>query len=116
MNPRLRLLIIIAIIVAVLAAFNPGMNEFNGYVQKQIKIASVDSPDFGIRDMMSGISKDALNEAKEQGAVRKDYVIFSIFEIRNPREQKVHKVLGFAKKVFIPLNESPKWDEVGKEL
>ena len=111
MNSRIRFLFIVALLVALLAAFNPGLDEFNGYVKKQIE-RPADSMDKPLRDMVSGISKDALKEAQEKGAVRKDYVIFSIFEIRNPREQKVHKILGFGKKIFIPLNETPKWEEL----
>jgi hypothetical protein len=61
---------------------------------------------------MSGISPNALKEAQEKGAARKNYLIFSIFEIRNETDGKVHRILGFGKRVFIPLNESPKWEEL----
>ncbi len=115
MNSRLRLFLVIAIIVGGLAAVNPGLDEFYAYVQKQteMSVSSVDKP---MRDLMVGISKDALAEAQAQGAVRKDYVICSIFVINNEREKKIHKVLGFAKKIFIPLNESPKWEELKGEF
>lgn len=112
MSPRIRFLMIVATIALVLAAVNPGLVEFNAYIQAQIEKAQEDSVDKQIRDLMVGVSKTALQEALKKGAVRKDYAVFSIFEIDNPAEKKVHKILGFAKKVFIPLNESPKWEEV----
>jgi len=117
MNSRMRFLIILALLVAILAAFNPGLDEFKNYVKNKINIETtgnaIDKP---LRDLVSGISKEELKEAQEQGAIRKDYVIFSIFEIRNAHENKVHKILGFGKKIFIPLNETPKWDELKEDF
>ena len=112
MNPRIRFLMVVAAIALVLAASNPGLMEFNAYVKAQIEKSQDTSVDRQMRDMMVGVSKTALQQALEKGAVRKDYAVFSIFEIENPAENKIHKILGFAKKVFIPLNESPKWDEL----
>jgi len=111
MNSRLRVLIVLALVGGLLAAFNPGLNDFYAYVQKKME-ASGNPADKPFQDLMAGISKEALKEAQEKGAVRKDYGIFSVFEINNVREKKIHKVLGFGKKVFIPLNETPKWDEL----
>jgi hypothetical protein len=115
MNSRLRLFLVIAIIVGGLAAVNPGLEEFSAYVKKQLErsTSTVDQP---MRDLLSGISKNALAEAEARGVVRKDYVVCSIFEINNEREKKIHKVLGFGKKIFIPLNESPKWEELKGEF
>jgi|GEM_PF-1801078 len=115
MNSRLRLFLVIAIIVGGLAAVNPGLEEFSVYVKKQMEI-SASSANHPMRDLLSGISKEALAEAEAQGVVRKDYVICSIFEIKIVHERKTHKVLGFGKTIFIPLNESPKWDELKGEF
>jgi hypothetical protein len=115
MNPRLRLWLKIGIPVALLASVNPGFDEFSTYVHRQSTVAGK-AGDRPLRGMMSGISADALKEAREKGATRKNYVIFSIFEIRNAAEGKVHRILGFGKKIFIPLNETPKWEELKLEF
>ena len=111
MNPRLRHFLWIALPVGVLALLNPGYDEFYAYIQQQIS-TSGNSSAKPLRDMMSGISAKALKEAQEKGAARKNYFIFSVFEIRNETEGKVHRILGFGKKIFIPLNETPKWEEL----
>jgi hypothetical protein len=111
MNPRLRGFLWVALPVAVLALLNPGYDEFYAYIQQRIS-TSGNSAAKPLRDMMSGISAKALKEAQEKGAARKNYVIFSVFEIRNEAEGKVHRILGFGKKIFIPLNETPKWEEL----
>lgn len=116
MSPRIRFLMVVAVIVLVLAASNPGLMEFNAYIKTQIEKSQETAVDKQIRDMMVGVSKTALQEALAKGAVRKDYAVFSIFEIENPAEKKVHRILGFGKKIFIPLNESPKWEEVKTEF
>lgn len=116
MSPRIRFLMVVAVVFLVLAASNPGLMEFNAYIKAQIEKSQDTSVDTQMRDMMVGVSKTALQEALEKGAVRKDYAICSIFEIENPAEKKVHRILGFGKKIFIPLNESPKWEEVKTEF
>jgi hypothetical protein len=115
MNPRLRHFLWNALPVAALAFLNPGYDEFYAYVQKQIAISGKSAAE-PLRDLMSGISARALKEAQEKGAARKNYLIFSIFEIRNEAEGKVHRILGFGKKIFIPLNETPKWEEMKLEF
>jgi len=115
MNPRLRHFLWIALPVTVLALLNPGYDEFYAYVQKQVAISGKSAAE-PLRDLMSGISANALKEAQEKGASRKNYLIFSIFEIRDAAERKVHRILGFGKKIFIPLNEIPKWEELKLEF
>jgi hypothetical protein len=106
MNAKIRLLLVLALIALGLAAVNPGMEEFSAYIQKRSE-TPVNPADHPLGDMMTGISKDTLAGAQGENVVRKDFFIFSLFEIRDPRENKVHKILGFGKKIFIPLNEGP---------
>ena len=106
-----RLFISLGLLILLLAYFNPEQKDFHAYVQR--KVAKAGGPgEKPIRDLVAGISEDALKAAQKEGAVRKNYVVFSIFEIENPTDHKVHKILGLVKNFFIPLNESPKWKEV----
>ncbi len=110
MNNR-RTFLWLGLLVILLAYVNPEQKDFEAYVHKRIASAPA-AGDKPIRDLVAGISDNALKAARERGAVRKNYIILSIFEIEYPVDHKIHRVLGFAKNVFIPLNESPKWEEI----
>lgn len=111
MNNR-RTLLWLGLLVLLLAYVNPELKDFHAYVQKKVASAG-NSSDKLMENFVAGVSENALKAAQEQGAVRKNYLIFSIFEIENPTDHKTHRVLGFAKSVFIPLNEAPpEWKEI----
>jgi len=106
---RVKKLIIILIIATGLLSldrFNPGPEDFISYIKSQIERAE-NTKNNSYYQLFVGLSDEARTTAIEQGVWRRDYVFFSIFEVLDRERKSVHKVLGVAKKIFIPLNELP---------
>jgi len=106
-------LIIIAVAAAALLslhAFNPVQEEFMSYVQRQVgKNNLTDDP---LHRMFVGLADEVKSRALSQGAIRRDFFFFSIFEVPDPDTETSYKVLGFAHQIFIPLNAGAKASDI----
>lgn len=107
---RMKRLIVIVIITVGLMSLdmsNPRSEDFISYVEKQIERAKNTRND-SFYELFAGLSDKAKTTIMEQGVGRRDYLFFSIFEVLDPERKSAHRVLGIAKKIFIPLNEHQK--------
>jgi hypothetical protein len=103
-------LLVIAIVIGALILLNinnPTTDDFLGYVERQVQAAK-DTRQDDLRNFMFGLVDETQFEAATHGAQRRDHTFYSVFVVDNVKGGKVHKVLGFAKKFFIPLGESPR--------
>jgi len=103
---KLFVIVIITVGLVSLDMSNPRSEDFISYVERQIERAKNTRND-SFYELFVGLSDEAKTTVMEQGVRRRDYLLFSIFEVLNPESKSVHTVLGVAKKIFIPLNEHP---------
>ena len=103
---RLIVIVIITVGFVSLDMSNPRSEDFTSYVERQIERAKNTRND-SFYEFFVGLSDEAKTTIMEQGVRRRDYLFFSIFEVLDPESKSAHRVLGVAKKIFIPLNEHP---------
>jgi len=107
MKKKLLIIIFIGAILAFFYTTNPSQAEFMNYVEKQVKEAKAKEED-SLKKFLVGLNDKAKTLAVKEGTTRKDYYLFSIFEVMDSESNKVHKVIGFARKIFLPLNPGQK--------
>jgi len=110
MKKRLIFIAVAAAALLSLHAFNPVQEDFMSYVQRQIgRNTLTDDP---LHRMFAGLADGVKSRALSQGAIRRDFFFFSIFEVPDPDTETAYKVLGFARQIFIPLNAGPKPSDI----
>jgi uncharacterized protein YxeA len=107
MKKRLLIIVIIGAILAFFYTTNPTEADFFNYVDKQIKEAKAKKED-SLKKFLVGLDDEAKTFAVKEGTTRKDYYLFSIFEVSDSQGNHVHKTIGFAQKIFLPLNPGQK--------
>jgi len=107
MKKKLLTIIFIGAILAFFYTANPSEADFMNYVEKQVKAAKARKED-SLKKFLVGLNDEAKAMAVKEGTTRKNYYLFSIFEVLDKDGNKVHKVIGFAKKIFLPLNPGQK--------
>jgi hypothetical protein len=107
MKKKLLIIVIIGGILAFFYATNPTEADFMSYVEKQVKEAKAKKED-SLKKFLVGLNDEAKTMALKEGMTRKDYYLFSIFEVSDSEGNHVHKVIGVAQKLFFPLNPGQK--------
>jgi uncharacterized protein YxeA len=107
MKKKLLTIVIIGGILAFLYTTNPTQDDFMSYVEKQVKEAKGRKED-SLKKFLVGLDDEAKTLAFKEGTTRKDYYFFSIFEVSDSEGNHLHKVIGFAQKIFLPLNPGQK--------
>jgi hypothetical protein len=107
MKKRLLTIVIIGAILAFFYTTNPTEADFINYVEKQVKEAKAKKED-SLKKFLVGLNDEAKTLAVKEGTTRKDYYLFSIFEVSDNQGNHIHKVIGFAQKIFLPLNPGQK--------
>ncbi len=107
MKKKLLTVVIIGAILAFFYITNPTEADFMNYVEKQVNDAKARKED-SLKKFLVGLNDDAKSLALKEGTTRKDYYIFSIFIISDSEGNQVHKVIGFAQKLFFPMNPGQK--------
>jgi uncharacterized protein YxeA len=107
MKKKLLTIVIIGAILAFFYTTNPTEADFMKYVEKQVKEAKAKKED-SLKKFLVGLNDVAKTLALKEGTTRKDYYLFSIFEVSDSEGNRVHKVIGLAQKLFFPLNPGQK--------
>jgi uncharacterized protein YxeA len=107
MKKKLFAIVIVGAVLAFFYTSNPSEGDFMNYIDKQAKMAKDKSED-SLKKFLVGLDEKAENLAVKGETQRKDYYIFSIFEVSDKESNQVFRVVGFAKKIFIPLNPGQK--------
>ena len=107
MKKKLMIIVVIGAILAFFYLTNPTEADFMNYVEKQVKEAKARKED-SLKKFLVGLNDEAKSLAFKEGTTRKDYYFFSIFVISDSEGNQVHKVIGFAQKLFFPMNPGQK--------
>jgi len=107
MKKKILAILIIGGVLAFLYATNPTETDFMNYLDKQVKILK-DKDEDSLKKFLVDLDRDTQKLAVNQGVTRKDRYFFSVFEIEDKEGNQVHRVLGFAGKIFFPLSPGPK--------
>jgi hypothetical protein len=109
MKKKLLAIVIIGAVLVFFYTSNPSEDDFMNYIDKQVKMSKEKNED-SLKKFLVGLDEKAENLAVKGETRRKDFYIFSIFEVSDKEGNHVYKVIGFAKKIFIPLNPGQKED------
>jgi hypothetical protein len=97
--------LVLAVFVAVLAALyftNPSLDDFKGYLQKKLDKARVGGQE-DLEKLLVGLPEGLDETAVKRAKMRRNYYLWTVFEVPDREGKAAVRIMGFARKIFIPL-------------